>query len=497
MARRSRNAGIAGAALSVLLAGYGALLISHASRAVGGSDSSGYYNEARGLASGRIVEPLEPLARLGLPLDDSHYFIPLGYSVGPVPGTMAPSYPVGLPIHLAAAASIFGWASGPFLVSPLAAVASLLLIFLVGRELGLSRPAGLACAAMFACVPVLVFQGLQPMSDAVATAWALTAVFLALRARKAGGWAAVAGFAFGAGVLVRPSSAVLILPLIFALPPNRRAWSFFLLGGAPCAATLLAFNRTVFGGMLRSGYDESGASTAFSLRNAGSGVRHYGYWISVMMSPIILPCWIAGCLRSRGPLRNRLLLFSWFAAFFVLYVLYFPYEAWWYTRFLLPGIPALLIAAAMAGEDLVTGARRSRSVWKGAVAAAGFLLVCGAGLRLARREQVLEIGRGQAIFPEVIRWSAARVPREALVLSMEFSGAMKAYGWGTPVRWDWIEKKDFPELRRRLESPGHPLYALMLPHEVVQASKNVPGTWTYLGSHGPASLWRLEPAAPD
>ncbi|MCA1581910.1 MAG: hypothetical protein LC796_11065 [Acidobacteria bacterium] len=74
---------------------------------------------------------------------------------------------------------------------------------------------------------------------------------------------------------------------------------------------------------------------------------------------------------------------------------------------------------------------------------------------------------------------------------------MKAYGWGTPVRWDWIEKKDFPGLRRRLERPGHPLYALMLPDEVVQASRNLPGTWTYLGSHGPASLWRLEPAASD
>ncbi|MCA1581911.1 MAG: glycosyltransferase family 39 protein [Acidobacteria bacterium] len=374
MARRSRDVGIAGAAL-FLLAGYAALLISHASRAVGGSDSSGYYNEARGIATGRIVEPVEPLARLRLPLDDSRYFIPLGYSGGPVPGTMAPSYPVGLPIHLAASASIFGWASGPFFVSPLAAVVSLVLIYLVGRELGLSRAAGLACASMFACVPILVFQALQPMSDVVATAWALAAVFLALRARRTGAWAAGAGLAFGAAVLVRPSSAVLILPLIFAMPPSRRAWSLFLLGGAPCAAVLFAFNRAVYGGMFRSGYDESGASTAFSLRHAGWGVRRYGYWISVMMSPIILPCWIAGCLRARGGPRDRLLLLTWFAAFFVLYALYFPYEAWWYTRFLLPGIPALLIATAMAGEDLVIAAWSSRSISKGAAVAAGLLLV--------------------------------------------------------------------------------------------------------------------------
>lgn len=140
MARRGRAAGIAGAALFLLVCGYGALLISHASRGVGGSDSSGYYNEARGLAAGRIVEPVEPLGRFGLSLDQSHYFIPLGYSAGPVPGTMVPSFPVGLPLHLAAAASMFGWSLGPFLVSPFAAAVSLLLIYLVARELGLSRP---------------------------------------------------------------------------------------------------------------------------------------------------------------------------------------------------------------------------------------------------------------------------------------------------------------------------------------------------------------------
>ncbi|MDQ2870360.1 MAG: glycosyltransferase family 39 protein [Acidobacteriota bacterium] len=497
MARWSRESRIAGAALFLLVGGYGALLICHASRAVGGSDSSGYYNEARAVAAGRIVEPLEPLTRFGLPLDHSHYFIPLGYSEGPAPGTMAPSYPVGLPLHFCAAASILGWNSGPFLVSPVAAAVSLLLIYLVARELGLSRTGGLACTAMFACVPILVYQGVQPMSDAVATAWALGAVLFALRARKSGGWAAGAGLAFGAGVLVRPSSAVLIVPLVFALPQNRRAWLLFLAGGAPCAAILLAFNRAVYGGILKSGYDETGASTAFSPGNAVPGLRHYGYWISVMMSPIILPCWIAACLRSRAGLRDRLLLFGWFAAFLVVYVLYFPYEAWWYTRFLLPAIPALLIGAAMAGQDLVIAARGSHSIWKRAAAATGFLLVCGAGLRMGWREQVLEIGRGQAIFPEAIRWSAARVPREAIVLSMEFSGAMKAYGWGTPVRWDWIENKDFAALRRRLESPGHPLYALLLPHEVVEASGHLPGTWRYLGSHGPASLWILEPAVPE
>ena len=494
MPRGSRGAGIAVAALAALLSVYASILVSHASRAVGGSDSSGCLNEARGLAAGRAVDPVDPLSRLSLQPEDLRLFIPLGYAPGPRPGTMSPVYPVGLPLHFVAAASLFGWASAPYFVSPLAAVVSLLLISLIARELGLSPIAGLACAVMLAVTPVLVFQGLQPMSDVVATAWALVAVLFGLRSRRASGWGAAAGFAFGVGVLVRPSSAVLILPLVFAVAPNRRAWSFFLLGGAPCLAVLFAFNRSAYGGIFKSGYDDSGASSGFSLRNVAPGARHYGYWLSLTMSPLILPCWIAGCLRSALAARDRLLLFTWFGALFLLYVLYFPYDEWWYTRFLLPGIPALLLASAALGERLLAlRLARARLARRTAVLIA-FVVICAAGIRVIRRERVLEIGRSQAVFPETIRWASARVPSHAFVFAMEFSGAMKAYGWGTPVRWDLIEKKDFPALRRRLESDGGPLYALMLPEEVTAAAEgNLSGTWKYLGHNGPASLWELEP----
>ena len=50
---------------------------------------------------------------------------------GPRPCTLAPTYPVGYPFHMAGAALIFGWKYGPFLVSPLAAVLSLVLIYLL------------------------------------------------------------------------------------------------------------------------------------------------------------------------------------------------------------------------------------------------------------------------------------------------------------------------------------------------------------------------------
>jgi len=81
--RRSRFA--AASALAVLASVYAFVLLSHRSRAVGGSDSSGYFNLARVLAAGRLVDVVEPLGRLGFEPEDIHLFIPLGYVPGPRP----------------------------------------------------------------------------------------------------------------------------------------------------------------------------------------------------------------------------------------------------------------------------------------------------------------------------------------------------------------------------------------------------------------------------
>ncbi|MDQ6893186.1 MAG: glycosyltransferase family 39 protein [Acidobacteriota bacterium] len=488
---------VARAALALLLLGYAVLLFPNKSTSVGGSDSSGYLNAARGIAAGRALEPIEALARLRQSAARQRLFIPLGYVPGYRPGSMAPMYPIGLPLHAIAFAAIFGWSVGPFLVGPLSAVASVLLVYLVARELELGRGASVAAAAMFASVTVLTFFALQFMSDVPAAFWALAAVLLALKSRRRVEWAAGAGLAFGVGVLVRPSSAVLLVPLVFAVAPSIRAWAAFLAGGLPAAGAFFAFNKAAYGGILRTGYSEADAESAFALVNLAPRIRHYAFWISAMLSPLILPAWLGASLDRLRPLRWRLLLFSWFAVFFLLYSSYGPYEAWWYTRYLLPGIPALAISAAMAGEDLL-GWLRSRGTWPRrlgtAAIAASFLFVCGTGIRLGRKYDILDIGRGESAYPETIRWASARVPGRALVLAMQFSGAMRAYGWGDFVRWDWIDPKDFPGFRSEMEAAGYRFYALLLPFEVEQATPLLPKGWKYLGSNRDASLFELPPA---
>lgn len=483
--------------LALLLLGYGVLLFSHKSTSVGGSDSSGYLNAARAIASGRVLEPIEALARLKQPVSRQRLFIPLGYVPGYRTGTMATMYPVGLPLQAIALAAIFGWSLGPFLIGPLSAVLAVLLVYLCARELDLSRVGAAAAAVMFASVTVLTFFALQFMSDVPAVLWAVAAVWLGLKSRRSAVWAAGAGMAFGIGVLVRPSSAILLIPLVFALAPTVRTWTAFVAGGVPAACVFLTFNRAAYGGMLRTGYSEIGAGSAFALVNLPPRIRHYGYWLSAMMSPLILPVWLAGTFDRLRPLRGRLLLFSWFAVFFLFYSSYGPYEAWWYTRYLLPGVPALAIAAAMSGEDLLLWLRSRRDPWPQRIGAwaigASFVLVCATGIRLARTYDVLDVGRGESAYPETVRWASARVPTHSLVLAMQFSGAMRSYGFGELVRWDWIDPADFPVFRREMEAAGYRFYALLLPFEVEQATPLFPKGWKYLGSNRGASLFELPP----
>lgn len=513
-AQSARSAGKAAwlAALFAIAAVYGFVLVSHSSRSVGGSDSAGYFNSARSLARGRVVEPVESLGRLGFPAEDVRLFMPLGYVPGPGPGTMASFYPPGLPLHIAAVGSIAGWETAPFWISPLCAVASVLLTFAVGRELGLSRLSCLLSAAMLACLPILNFQAVQLMSDTAAAAWALASIYGALRARRASGraaavWALGAGFALGVSVLVRPASAVLLVPLAVALPWRPRAWAAFLAGGVPCAVFFGLYNRACYGGFFRTGYGAGGALADFALANFPLRFQLYLYWLASMSSALLLAAGALSVLDGRRPLRTRLLLVSWFAAFFVCYCFYGPSDAWWYTRYLLPAIPALYLAAAMGVEDAVaflraktaSGGARRPALARRLAAAAGVvavllaLAVCGKGLDIGRRYRLLRFAHGEAVYPETLRWLSARLPPDAVVVVMQFSGAMRAYGGGTFLRYDYVEAPRFPAIRRKIEERGFRLYALVFPYELSDAATRMPGKWTYLESNRDASLFRLDP----
>jgi 4-amino-4-deoxy-L-arabinose transferase-like glycosyltransferase len=470
---------------------YAWLLLGHLAHGVGGSDNAGYANTARDILSGRVEIPIPIVHELGLPDRFARAFMPLAAGPGVRPATMVPYYPPGFPLHVALAALLLGWENGPFLVSPLCAVLWLVLVYQLGRELSLSRPLAFAGAAVLGVCPVVLFQAVLPMSDVAAAAWCAAALLFSIRARRDPGWAWAAGVAFGISVLVRPSDALLLVPIAFALPWRRLALQRFAVAGVPSAVFFGLWNLAAYGGALRTGYGQSGQlSHDIALANIPTRASHYAYWLAVQLSPLIPAGWLAWVGLPGSSRRNRAMLAAWFLSFFLFYSSWGPNEEWWYTRYLIPALPALVLGSLLALQALM-----DRLEGRGLVAAAASLLAVAA-FEGWQYDQIrpLRIGRSQIVFPEASRAVAALAPGgKALVVSMEFSGSLRFYTDLTPIRWDWLAPGDFVLVRAKAAERGYRVLAVLLPSELDEARPHVPGPWKFVGNVRKASIWELAP----
>jgi len=364
---------------------YGGFLLEHASYAVGGADGSGYARIARSLLNGNLVQRVTELDQFNLPDEMLRSFIPLAYTPGPGARTMTPFYPVGLPLHMAAGALIAGWDYGPYLVGPLAALMSLVLIYLIGLELGLSRGFSLAGAMLLGAGATFIFMALWPMSDIVATCWALAAIWASLRSAKRDAWALLAGAAFGMAFLVRPINLLLLLPILLSLRLKPRTLLYFVLGGLPLAAIFFGYNWSAYGHPLHTGYAAIGLYR--EVTTAGFTVRfqHYFYWLTMTMSPLLPLGWLGVAAVRSVHWRIRAILIAWFGPFLLFYSCYTFYDTWWYTRFLLPGYPAIILGALLTASNLVerlkTATGERYPVW-GSRVVLGLMLVVALGFEL-------------------------------------------------------------------------------------------------------------------
>ena len=227
-----------------------------------GADSSGYLNAARRLVDGKLVERVGALDKFGLPDEMAPSFIPLGFVFGPGPDQMAPFYPVGFPLHLAAAALLGGWERAPFWIPSIAGAFCILVFYLLAREFSLPPSWSIAGSAILAVWPVFLAEATEPLSDGVATLWSSASLLFALRAGRKPAWACASGAAFGMAVLVRPTNVLLLLPLLFALPLRVGTVGLFFAGGLPFGAVFAWYGRTCYGHFLRTGYGDFLASFA-------------------------------------------------------------------------------------------------------------------------------------------------------------------------------------------------------------------------------------------
>jgi len=495
---RSSQLGAIAAVAGLLI--YGFLVVRYSYYSVWGADPSGYANAARAILERRIAQPAAAFDQLELPDQFIPSFSPLGYELGPRPRTIAPTYPVGFPLHIAGAALIFGWKYGPFLVSPLAAVLSLALIYLVGTELGLTRGLAIAGAAMLALNPTFCLHAIQPMSDALGACWSLAAILTALRSQRREVWGLAAGAAFGMAFLVRPTSILLLVPILLSLRLNLKVLLLFFLGGLPLAGVFCAYNAAAYGHPLMTGYVAIRAENLITLNDFTVRFRHYIYWLTVTMSPLPLLGWLGVSLDRNVKPRDRALLITWFGVFLLFYCCYSFYAEWWYTRFLLPGMPALILATLFVARDLGKLFERSLAgrwgVWlRRAATAVLIAVVIGFERQSVERFRLLRVAALNMVWADSCQWADRILPSQALVVATEMSGALKFYTGRPIVRFERVEPDKWRLLQARAAEKGYRWYALLVTQEIEEAQRRLPGKWTKLGTLRQISLWQIEPAS--
>jgi hypothetical protein len=470
---------------------YAAVLWMHMGGYAGGADSSGYMNSARLLAARQVSTPLRTVPGLPPRTLPPRAYVPLGFTPRG-DDAMAPSYPIGLPLAIAAAAPVVGWEAAPGLVMWLHALAGVALVLALARACGLPPGAGLLSALALATSAVYLFISVQLMSDTPALAWTTAAVLLAWQGRERPSWAAAAGLALSGAVLVRPTNILAIVPIALCLGTRWRCWVALIAGGVPGAVVLVTYNLAAYGRAVTTGYGD--ATSAFRLANIVPSLRNYVTWLPVLLTPFGLLALGLPALARRAR-RMPLVLAAWAASFVAFYAVYFhTHETWWYLRFLLPAFPPLIVGATWVGLAVLdrwpANGRRRATVLAGVVVA---VLVLAHNASWARRLEALGIGYSEGVYPETATWLTRHLPPNGVVLATQVSGSLFYYTDRPIVRWDLCRTSELRALESHALAAGRPLYAVLFPFELEdqRAFDRIPGYWRRIGRVRDVTVWQL------
>jgi hypothetical protein len=376
-------------------------------RWVGACDWYGYYAEAQLFTQGHLDMPLK--------LDVARYpaAAPLSYEA--CDGRAVPQYPPGFPLLLAAGMLV----GVQHFVTPLCALLSVCLLYLLLIR-RVSRFTAVLFCGMWALFPIVLWGAGNIMSDLPAALGLMVCYYFFDREKPA-----AAGLAFAFAVAIRPTNVLFGLLLL----PLFREWRMFFRFAVPAAlggSVYAAYNWHLFGAPWRTGY-----SYAFSLLSQKVFSHHsafYGMTALRQLTPLLaLPAlWAVVRRRSRS-----VFLLAWFLVFWVYYSFWEPgADAWWYVRFLLPGLPALFLLAADGWEDIRGSIEKARPRWAPAVRTAMVLLALALVVwfvRFSTHERLFTRATGKAYW-QIARSAIAAIPADALVGSFETSGALRLYG---------------------------------------------------------------------
>lgn len=467
-------------------------------RAASASDTSGYISQSALWLNGTLRIDQSYAAAFQWP-NAGQSFAPLGYRIG-TDGAMVPTYAPGVPLLMAAARAIT--ACGPYLIGPICGALLVLFTFHLGRQLFGAAPSAVA-AALVACSPLVIFMALTPMADVPAAAFWTGALAVAVPATPRS--ALASGLLAGVAVLARPNLVPLaVFPWLMCVVrvPDLRAFAvrtvWFGLASVPAALFIAWENAFLYGSPLTSGYGD--LSPGFSWQFAATNLRQYSAWWWESQGPLAFLFPLALLRRGAPAWRERMILAGFAVALFLLYLFYQPFSAWWFLRFLLPGVPMVFLFCA----DAVAWTARGSATLRIAALATFLLVAGGYAVRFGDVHDVTAIGEGDQRYVEAAMYIAEATPRDAVIVTMQHSGSVRYHAGRLTLRWDWIEPEWLDRAVAALHARGVPAYLLLEDWEDAQVRERFKGQRTLsvlespplaVGRDGEMRLYRIGDAA--
>jgi hypothetical protein len=138
------------------------------------------------------------------------------------------------------------------------------------------------------------------------------------------------------------------------------------------------------------------------------------------------------------------------------YLPYTVFDAWWYTRFLLPALPIALALAAAAVVALVDRTRLPRVVVLPWIAALSAVY-----LSYARSHDVFALRNFERRFITVGSYVGRELPENAVVITIQQSGSVRHYGHRPAALWDALGSHALDEAVSEFTRVGRQPYFLL------------------------------------
>jgi hypothetical protein len=140
------------------------------------------------------------------------------------------------------------------------------------------------------------------------------------------------------------------------------------------------------------------------------------------------------------------------------YLFYLVYDTWPFLRFLLPGIPLLLVLVA---ATIVAIFERLPLRFRGTMLFLICILAPLTYLLTANRLHVFDIQRSERRYVSVGEYIGGTLPPNAVVLTVIQSGSVRLYGRRPTLRWDLLTPERLDQTLDGLRQAGYVPYLLL------------------------------------